>query len=327
MSEEKTIHDIFHDQVIQVNNMIPMDRHNKKERYVMTHDTYPEQNKICVGKFIRIKYTDEREQGIIHYRFWIPNFDKEQGLPGKFLILRWDCIYPYRVILMNSAGIVIVTTDSKMQGLTFPKDYTADDHKVDFPRRKELLYGLEVDDETLNKNLLSEYIHQYPIQDYRYFGAKVYTEYLDDITDTSITNQLEGTKFKNWRDYRFQKDNNEKWDHKPDTIYEELMAGDKKNGLKKPYRLRGFSSFFDRHKQDMVDTPRKAYNHGFIIRADKDSDRGVIVVAETSFNTVRFVTDKEAYFYTKTSWIQPQVLKTQREVKQKILEYKIEGEE
>ena len=322
-------HDIFHNQVIQVNNMIPMDRHNKKERLILTHNKYPKQNSACVGRFIRMKYMDEREQGVIHYRFWVHNIDgeRDQGWPEKFLILRWDDEYPYKVILMNAYGVVLVTKDSKMMNLTYSDTYVADTKNPNFPRRKEIVYGERVNENSLHYNLIHELIHQYPIQDYRYFGAKVYTEYINDITDKTISNRLEGTKFKNWRDYQFQKDNKEKWDHNPDTIYEELMAGNKENGLKKPYQLRSFPFFFDRHKQDLVDTPRKAYNKGFIIRADKDSDRGVIVVAETNSNKIRFITDKEAYFYTTTTWVQPQVMKSQIEIKQKILEYKLEGEE
>ena len=326
MSESQQKHDVFYDQVIQVNNMIPMDQHNKKERLVMTHNKYPKQSS-CVGKIIRMKYTDEREQGVIHYRFWMVNYDKNQGWPEKFIVLRWDDEYPYRVILMSSTGVVLVTKDTKMLNLTYPKFYEALEKIPEFPRRKEIVYGEQVTADVLRENSIKEFVHQYPIQDNRYFGATVYTEYKNDITDDTITNKLPGTTFKNWRDYRYQKDNTPVAKHDPDTIYEEIMAGDKSNGVKKPYQLRGFPFFYDRHKKDFVDTPWKAYNKGFIIRADKDSDHGVIVVAETIGNTVRFVTDKEAYFYTKTSWLKPDRLRDQRKIKESILEYKLEGEE
>lgn len=426
-------HDTFYNSVIQVNNMIPLDNHNLKERITFTHNTYPKQKTEYLNTKIRLRYFDEYEGKGIHNRFWIngikyPDARKhyEQLKAVYFVILRWDTEYPFRAILMNNRGEVIVANSTELESMVFPPDYTETQSSA-FSNLKETIFDkLDNMDEFIGI-VDTEHIYKYPIQNQGYLGCSVYTEYYNDIKDKTLENKLQPTPFKKWKapvkqltpdeemekamrnfdfgmdgrdrfgsilvpttkydfgfeetdtvdstleefrayDFGMMKENkvttiddygfddqdtyyfldkntfvlDDMGDMDRDTfinpdlaekhyygitiiddsgeetiiddgkeekveitaIYPELLAGNEKLIYKPEYMLRGYPYFFDRHRMNMVDKPRKAINQGIVLRADRDSNNGQIVVMEMVDGELRFVTDKEAYFYTSTTMLQ-----------------------
>ncbi len=194
------IHDTFYNTVLQVNNMIPVDNYNHAERETMTHINYPPQNLSYLNKFVRVRYNDESEGHGIHNRFWISGVERlhYNQLPASYyLILRWDSGYPNKAILMNNKGIVIVAKTSDITKLVFPPNYsgiTIDD----FYNKGEAIFNRASDYESFMKDMNSEFIFKYPIQNKQYLGTTVYTEYYKDIKDSSLTNQFPATKYKSW---------------------------------------------------------------------------------------------------------------------------------
>lgn len=273
--------------IVQINNSInygcTMDTLK-----LMSHNTYPEQDIEKINKIILLRY---KEEGIINNRFFIdknkyPEYTgNNDGYPTFFLILRYDKVEPYRVILMSTLGRIIVTDKKQIESLSYQPNYiskfTNSSHVSNFNDRDELFFASASTYEEFLKLYQDEFIHQYKIQDEVILGSRCYTEYYQDIMKTNAsTNILDPTREKTFNE-----------------IKEELLKEDPNKYVFPDEILKSFPIYYNRRGQSNVDKPLRVINTGTIIRADCNSD-GELVVAENYNNKLRFITGKEAFVYT-----------------------------
>jgi hypothetical protein len=278
--------------IIRINRHTPHCPENIPTASYISGSTYPTQNSSYLNKIVLIRFKDERYPDIINNRFKLdstkyPTYTgTNTGTPSYFLVLRYDSVSPYRVILLGSKGEVVVTTVTAISSLSYPTDYTGSftDNSSTvsaFKDRTELFFTKAASTDAFLSSYTNEFIFNYPIQEEKYLGINAYTEYYADFSLDHSVNKVVQTTPKT----------------RAELAAESLVEDGTRNIIPEEVLLSD-PLFFDNHNHDMVDTPRRSFTSGLIIRADAgNTDKEFIVVAETVDSKLRFVVSDEAYMY------------------------------
>lgn len=269
--------------ILQINNMLNFTHGsiNATKNYISSA-LYPEQDNDFINKYVRIRFYDKNN----NIRMLRLNINKNifKEFTGnnsyddwKFKIVRFDKTEPNIAILVDRANRVVVTTTEMIRNLYYHPGYKIGEDEVNLPI---------IDWDSFNAKYVNEFIHTYPVQNKQYLGRLVFTEYIKDIKEKSITSNvlIPEDQYKEFSD-----------------IKEQLLIGNPDLSVLPDCILKSFPYYYDRHKMDRLDIPRRAINPGVIIRADEnDSDPYIVVMEYMNDNTVRFVTDRECYIYYET---------------------------
>lgn len=267
--------------ILQINNILNFTHGsiNNTKKYISS-TVYPEQDENFINKYIRIRFYD-KNNSIKMMRLNInKNIFKEfTGFNSydnwKFKIVRFDKDFPNIAILVDIADRVVVTTTDMIKDLYYHPGYQLEENEVDLPI---------IDWNIFNEKYPNEFIHTFPIQNKQYLGRLVYTEYINDIKSITDNVVVPQDQYKEFLD-----------------IKEQLLAGNPDLSVLPDCILKSFPHYYDRHKMDRLDFPRRAINPGVIIRADEnDSDPYIVVMEYLKDGTVRFVTDRECFIYYET---------------------------
>lgn len=269
--------------ILQINNMLNFnDNYFTSTKTYISSDNYPEQNTNFLNKIVRIRFYDE-ESGIRMNRLNInknkfPEFKGYNSYDNwTFRILRFDKEYPNIAILIDKLSRVVVTSTDMISGLYYHEGYELSEDEVQLQT-----LGWDI----FNEHYVNEYIHAYHIQNKQYIGKLVYTEYLYDIKNKPISSNaiIPTDQYKEFSDLK-----------------EQLLVGNPNLEVMPDCILKSFPHYYNRHKQDRLDIPRRAINPGIVIRADENgSDPNIVVVEFLPNGTKRYVTDKECFIYYET---------------------------
>ena len=276
--------------IIQLNNMKNYNSASINTFCTLTHKEYPVQNEEFLGKYIHLGYRDQSKNYIAKRLYIItvdhPEFNGENTEDDLFWrILRFDQVIEETdkgtAILMDKWGRVIVTDVHTIMDLCYYPFYTLS--------RNEVLLNICEDWEEFNKKYQLEPVFLYPIQDTDYLGRTVVTEYYRDIfelpPESNVLSEAPD-QYKPW-----------------EVLKKQLLIGEPDYWRYPDCLLKSYPIYFPRHNHHYLDIPRRAVNSGILIRCDKggSSESSSMVVAEFIDNTIRFVTDKEAYIFSDLS--------------------------
>lgn len=264
--------------------------HNK----IITHSQYPLQDTEKLGKIVRIGYKDESMDQMntrfnLSKRFHPTLQVKNEGVMTFFKILRWDSVYPYRVILMSFSSVdrgkVIITTVDEVQNLCYPPNYLTKENEIE-PVNIAGTFDSFI--EFYNR----DHVFKYPIQKLEYLGLPTFIEYWNDLPNYDKSDSIIEQEMYNWK---IEREKIRKGILERDITDKSLRVNQFPYGL-----FFSFKRFHDMHHNNYTDDPRRVLGRGFMIRLDGNSysDIGECVVAEImDDNTLRFICGDEASLF------------------------------
>ena len=190
------------------------DRYDTNKSY-LSDLKYPEQNIEKLGKWNYLRYKTEYDN-IVNNRYKIVESEFPQlncGNSGEstlFQILRYDKEEPYKVILRNDAGEIIVTSVDKYESILEPNSLSVKLFSNDFRTKginycnkykgenKYINYNISSTDEFFNE-YNNEFVNKYPIQDDYLFGRICYIEFYNDLFRIKATDMY-GTEIEVYED-------------------------------------------------------------------------------------------------------------------------------
>ena len=279
----------------QTNNENGYQLRNLTERGYLSYDRYPKQKTDYLNKYILIRYKSEYYQEL-NQRFHIPEgyyddyiYPENSGLRNLFFrIIRWDETEPFRAILINKLGHVIVTYTYELE----ESIYDLNDSMIlkateSYCNRKNLDYLKlnETDDPDLFfDKLYYEKVKVYPVQKESMIGLRVYSEYDNDL---KLDRSEDVLQYKNRKKFKLSEI----------EIWEMIERNPKLYGLTDEV-ICSFPSYYNPHIKTKIDESRRAINIGYVIRADvHDYIEPEFVVMEYLSDSIRFVTQHEANFF------------------------------
>lgn len=280
----------------QTNNENSYQVRNTTEIGYLSHDKYPAQNTDYIGKWLCVRYKNE-EYKEVNQRFHIPEgyyddyiYPENSGLRNIFFrIIRWDLEEPFRAMLINTFGQVLVTYTDKLKNDL----YDLTDSKIlkatqNCARRKGIEYLIlnETDDPDLFfDKLYYEDVKVYPLQDSKFISLKVWSEYDKDLYESR---ELDVLQYKNNNNYKLSKETMEEMIKRNPILYELPES-----------IYDSFPYYYNPHEKGKIDDSRRAINTGYVIRADYDDyiSPEFVVLEELGNQKIRFVTQHEANFY------------------------------
>lgn len=270
---------------------------NVTEMGYLSNDKYPAQNEEYLGKYICVRHKTEYNQ-MLNQRFHVPEGDyddyiypENRGRRRFFQILRWDTEEPYRAILMNNSGEIIVAYSSRLEhdlyDLMDSRIYNATITRAEMKNYDYLVVNETTDADLFFDRLYYEKVNYIGIQDETYLGLEVWTEYDTDLSlekdDRMLQNRNKYGKLSKETMAQMVKRNPILYSL-PDEIYNSY-----------PY-------YYSWRDKSFADNSRRAINKGYIIRADKQGsiEPELVVMEVLPDESVRFVTQHEARFFYNT---------------------------
>ncbi len=262
-------------------------------------------------------------------RRYYPNREiKNSGRTTFFQILRYDLDKPYKVILRNQMGEVLVMSADEFKDiydLPMSDMYTRILHLTNSQNLRYISPNTTNNEELFFTKYNNEKIHIAPLQNKEILGVEIYTEYDKDIFDSDLTfedNKMSKYTYKdvnldpvhldtnkgfvyldNMNDivppenYPITDQYNNRYNFTP-RMRENLLMGDSLLRGQPDSTLQSFDNTYNVHLKSFIDTPRRAINKGIIIRADiTNSDTPYLVALEYTDNGLRFICSDEARFF------------------------------
>ena len=269
---------------------------------IIDTDHYPEQDGDMIGKFVTLRF-DCLVSGLHFPRFRFPSqvlkknqygidFSKtiyrdeyESALP--FEIVRFDKVFPFRVILVSTWGhTVIMTAEEFEDAITFANEsYCFNSMAKIQAKGYEVYFGKEVSEYDLLSNYGAERVFTLPIQANEILGKSVWIEYQNDIVKP-----INGTINPPKNVYKFT-----------DDMKAALIAGDNRLKNTPDEQLASYPYYHNTHAESYVDNPRRSFSMGIVIRVDMGSSLGDTCVVYTNYNgDRRFLLADEARFFFDT---------------------------
>lgn len=267
-----------------LNNILQHELHNVGN--TLSSTKYPEQDTDKLGKLIKIGTVNES----LPDEFIQPRYYNDAGTWRTnptcpyYQILRYDKELPYRFIGIDGGGQVIISDTREVDNLWYPP--SGEQFLEDYPPLRfsgcrtvpmEKIAGSQSAFEQFFKK---ETVRHYGVQDERFFGKPVYTEYHQDI--------------------RSKKEKDTELEYEEPTIEyvrEKISKIKAYYGFWPDYMIKQYTAYYNRFEKDKQSAPRRAGNMGFIIRADINGLPGTIVVAEFREGEIAFITNLEANIY------------------------------
>lgn len=268
--------------ILQLNNMVTVENLKYKPKIDYISSTvYPEQDINYLGKKIRIRFRDQSEY-FIRSRLPInktkyPEYTGESSQDDNiFTIVRWDKVYPYKIIVIDKHQRVILPDRDWLELMIYYPGYQSDTNEVIFRKAKSW--------SEYNREYRNDMIYEYPLQNTEILGTVVFSEYYNDIiTYDSSVNRMVVDMSKQYKPF--------------EQIKEQLLIGNPGLAKMPICILKSFPHYYDRHKKDRVDIPRRAINSGVVIRSDIDHTVILEILDDGSY---RYVCDDEGFFYYET---------------------------
>lgn len=287
---------------------------NNTYRSIISSSKYPVQNTKYINKWctLRCIYDSDRAstEGTtgsvvpngLNNRFYINHTSyplytgTNLGHTCVFRIVRYDTTTPYRAILIDSDGGVVVTTVGKL--LSSYDLYDTDGNAVDFvskanskvPSGQTLVtFNKTADQTTFFNSYDKEFIHKIAIQEDKLQYRSVYTEYDLDMTEDKSFNNSNMNIVNDWN-----------WD--ADTLAEVKKVHPELRYMDESI-LKSFQQFYCLHGKSLVDNPKRTKKFGYIISADVNYKSAVVVEMDllpSGKYKLRFITDQEARIYYNT---------------------------
>lgn len=265
--------------ILQLNNTVTIEnlRYKPKADYISSKE-FPEQDMNYLGKKIRVRFKDQSENFI---RGRLPiNKTKFPEFIGDsvedsvlFTIVRWDKGYPYRIICIDRFQRVIIPDRDWLELMIYYPGY--------IPSKNEVIFRQANSWEEFNREYMSDMTYHYPIQNNEILGTLVFSEYYNDIiTYDSAVNRMVVDYSKQYKPF--------------EQLKEQLLIGNPSLEKMPDCILKSYPHYYDRHKKDRVDIPRRAINSGIVIRSDKDH---TVILEILEDGTKRYVCDDEGFFY------------------------------
>lgn len=267
---------------------------NTTEMGYLSYDKYPAQLQEYIGKYICVRHKTEYNQ-MLNQRFHIPEGDfddyiypENKGRRRFFQILRWDTEEPFRAILMNNSGEVIVTYTTQLENdlydLVDSRIYNATMKRAEMKNYSYLVLNETNDADLFFEKLFYEKVNYIGIQDEPYLGLEVWTEYDTDLSLDKNEQMLQ---------------NRNKYGKLPEETMEIMI---KRNPILYSLPEEIFNSYpyyYNWREKSFADNSRRAINKGYVIRADKQGsvEPEAVVMEVLDDGSVRFVTQHEARFF------------------------------
>lgn len=266
---------------------------NSSEMGYLSHDKYPTQNTEYIGKYICVRHKTQYNQ-MLNQRFHIPErvydeyiYPENSGRRRFFQILRWDTEEPFRAILINDSGEVLVayTTDleESLYDLVGSKIHISTISRAEKYGYDYLVINETDDPDLFFDKLFYEKTNQFNVQDERYLGIEVWSEYDADL---SLKRDVSVLDYKN------------KYDLSDETM--KIMIKRDPILYSMPDEIfKSFPYYYNLREKSYADNARRAINRGYVIRADAHGsvDPEFVVMEVMEDNSVRFVTQHEARFF------------------------------
>ena len=276
--------------------------HQTNMRKSMKHNEYPKQDTVYVDKLIGLRYRNEKDEDTINRLKYHENIHNYRyNMEAIFLCLRCDIEYPYKAILINARGDVIVTTSAEVTQLLSPSIFTGIQHRHQVDStifRREYSPLIYSSDEYNDYDIANDFVHLIPAQDKEFLGLEGFTEYENDLVNKVDIPTREDQAIE-------QEDPNyhsiERRFEDVSRVYPKLGDVGKKN----PESITSFPMMHYIHDKNYIDKPFATHNSAVIIRTDRNRDNVVFMErirnSEDNGITLRFVTGDEAYFYYEST--------------------------
>lgn len=262
----------------------------KSAEYI-SHNIYPEQDMDKLHKLIKIRFKSYTED-IVYERFLYDEAFKKyrsNSLCNWCLILRYDKVEPFRVIMINTIGEIFCGYTSNLEGIINPPDYEYSSNEI--PSTFNGYEILELPNaetkEEYDESVKKEFVWLYPEQDpFDILGLNVKTEYHKDILELKY-NETEYHPI-----------------NKPLTnteVVDTVVKNDPSLDRIPESGLVTFPYYYPKHFQDYQDKPLRAINNGIIVRNDVNAPDPYVIVMEDREGSTVFVTQQEAYIYANTT--------------------------
>ena len=230
--------------ILCLNNMKNFSRANNTFRKCIDSNTFPEQDEEKIGKLVHLKFRDEKDQ-ITRQRLNInknkfPDFTGENTYDDWFFkIIRYDKVFPFRVILKDSLDRVLVTTTSEISSLFVHPGYKFVTNYKDTGDNELVLPVSEW--ETFNKLYLKDHVHCYPVQDDQLLGKSVYIEYYNDLFKPRSENNIILDLYNQKKPFS--------------EIRDEIISMNPELEVFDNNILASFPIYYNRHQKDLIDCP------------------------------------------------------------------------
>lgn len=271
---------------------------NDNERGYLSHDKYPVQNTDYIGKYICIRYKSEYHEEI-NQRFHIPSgyydsyiYPENSGLRNIFFrILRWDTEEPFRAILINTLGEVIVAYTTELEehlyDLTDSMILTATQSRAENKGYEYLILNETDDADLFFDRLYYEKVKLYGKQREELIGLQVWTEYEKDF---ALPRSADVLKYKNNHQYKLSDETKEEMIRRNPVLFAYSFTDEIFDSF--PYH-------YNPHEKGKIDDSRRAINRAIVIRADYSDciEPEYVVMELLETGKVRFVTQHEANLY------------------------------
>jgi len=270
---------------------------NTTEMGYLSNDKYPTQNEEYLGKYICVRHKTEYNQ-MLNQRFHIPEGDFDEyiypensGRRRFFQILRWDTEEPFRAILMNNSGEVIVTYTTQLENdlydLVGSRIYNATTTRAKMKDYEYLVLNRTYDPDLFFDKLYYEKVNFIGIQDEPYLGLQVWSEYDTDLSLEKNDQILQ---------------NRNKYGKLPESTMKQMVRRNPKLYSLPEEIFNSYPHYYSWRDKSFADNSRRAINKGYIIRADKQGsvEPELVVMEVLSNDSVRFVTQHEARFFYNT---------------------------
>lgn len=271
---------------------------NKQHLLSSTH--YPKQDTRYVGKYTTIRFKDQRIHNSIYDRFIVPcdykpyGFVEDKELFVKhsifFEVMRFDMEEPFRAILMDDDGRIIVTTTELLKSLLYIDLPFCDSNKsranildLEYVEFSDRLSPTEDNKQAFFDSYMKETIHQYPIQNMEEFGKEAYIEYPTEMT----LDKKDTYSYKN--DYTFTEE-----------MKENLHKGDVVTKTYPDEILQSYPTYYNPYSKSQTNDIHRSTERGTIIRSDLNEAEGYVVVAVTNGDTYKFICQDEARIFYNT---------------------------
>ena len=277
---------------------------NPSEMGYLSNDKYPTQNEDYLGKYICVRHKTEYNQ-MLNQRFHIPEGDyddyiypENSGRRRFFQILRWDTEEPFRAILMNNSGEVIVAYTTQLENdlydLMGSKMYKASLIRAQMKGYNYLVINQTYDNDLFFDKLYYEKVNFIGIQDEPYLGMEVWSEYDTDLSLEKDTERM--------------LDNRNKYGKLSKETMKEMIRRDPILYSMPDEIFNSYPYYYSWRDKSFADNSRRAINKGYIIRADKQGsvEPELVVMEVLEDGSVRFVTQHEARFFYNTDNMETQ---------------------
>ena len=270
---------------------------NTTEMGYLSNDKYPTQNEEYLGKYICVRHKTEYNQ-MLNQRFHIPEGDFDEyiypensGRRRFFQILRWDNEEPFRAILMNNSGEVIVAYTTQLENdlydLVGSRIYNATTTRARMKDYEYLVLNRTYDPDLFFDKLYYEKVNFIGIQDEPYLGLQVWSEYDTDLSLEKNDQMLQ---------------NRNKYGKLSESTMKQMVRRNPKLYSLPEEIFNSYPHYYSWRDKSYADNSRRAINKGYIIRADKQGsvEPELVVMEVLSDDSVRFVTQHEARFFYNT---------------------------